>query len=225
MYKEILKKAYLSSDASPWSLGIFSGVGESLETHYVPHGILPYSENRIYFSTLYFNYEYNYKRLKNKTTGKCVKMFSKDKKPKMKLIKTNVPLRVGIIFPLLPNKKYIINLINQIKNNFDSVEIELKKHPNQIGGKNIDLTDVKDVDSLEYCDFVISGNSGHIIEMINQGIPVIYQEHIDNAPMDIYELAKEELIYSADLIMPIEINKINEFYSTSIWVEKWRQLF
>jgi hypothetical protein len=213
---------FLSSDASPWALGLISLKKKNVSIRYTPHGILPLSKNKIPYTVTTFITKYNHDRFKSNCLGGTKAMYQvKEQAITFKKLKPS-DVKVGIIESIVPNQVNLLLLFDRLTS--QGYKVKIKKHPNRIINSNHDkiVDQSRYCDNLEHSDIIISGNSGHAIKMLARGKITLFCDDIDNAPNDIYGLNKMKIL------LPIEylddLDAVIQYYNSEEWRELWRNI-
>ena len=216
-----IKKYFVSSDAAPETLGIFLSLWDSAETFYTPHGIVPAIEARLFYKFGYYSNRYDYHNFAKRSYGQSV-LVDKKKWPNFTK-KLDEVTAIGVVGPVAPNPSVIKETIDQLRNQFPKAKIRIKLHPNQVGpqmrfDKNVECSvNVP----LDQSDFAICSNTGHIIKMLQESIPVLYVGEMDVMPHDTYGLKSNGVVYSPESIDNIKVSEMLRFYNSSSWAKSW----
>lgn len=213
-----VKRVIVSSDASPLSLSILLGFKDRAIVIHTPHGIVPNSEHLIYFDRNYYTTLYNYNEMGMYCLGENVYIGEPVKEVKFQNCIKPV---VGIVISIIPSEDGINNLITEL--NKKNIIPKVKLHPNVIG-KTSWKGKYEIVKSLDDTTVIISGNSGHIVKMLRQGVFVAFEDSLDNAPADIYGLKKRGIVYEYDINSILDFDKYSEFYESKTWKENWSKI-
>ena len=212
-----LKKIYLSSDASPFSMAIVASQKNNFETHYVPHGIIPPADYLLLFDYCKFKSAYNMNLFEGRMTGESQFIGNKTF-PEFDELKKG-SLVIGVVCSIIPHQQNILKLVRKLKEIGHSVIF--KTHPNIMGSKDF-FNKLNVSERLTDCDLVLCGNSGHAIKILNQSIPIVYSSDLDYAPYDIYQLVEKGILYELD-----DVNRLQDctsFYNHAEWKDKWKNI-
>ncbi len=210
-------RVFVSSDASPLSLSLLVGLKEKTKICHIPHGIVPKTEHLIYFDENYYTTKYNLEGLGNFCTGKNIYIGNVEKP----LFNMQRELIVGIVISIIPSYSGICKVI-QILNKL-GISPLIKLHPNVIGRTSW-KGEYSIVEHLDDCTMVICGNSGHSIKMLQRGTYVAYEPTLDNAPYDVYELVKRDLLIPFQKERGVDLAYYDNFYNTESWQERWSKI-
>jgi hypothetical protein len=135
-------------------------------------------------------------------------------------------IKIGVI---LPSKVDILNIVRLLSGIScpQNVRFLLKPHPSYFSKRSnyfddfvkveskysISISRVEDIDgfSLEV-DVALAGNTSAVMDLLNNGVPVLYTSAIDSAPYDAHRWLRDFSVYELKEPLEIDIDKIYNYY-------------
>ena len=141
-----------------------------------------------------------------------------------------VPAVWGLVLSRVPDKANTTNLIQKILTKFSDAKILVRPHP---ASPNVDafLLDKERVsphlgdlrDFADCVDIAICPGSGAIIELLNAGVRVAYNSHLDTIGFDPHGLVSAELVFDGTSTPLGDLAAKTTLFYNDAWVRRFAQ--
>jgi hypothetical protein len=193
---------------------------------FIDHGLIPLPFCCFPFDKIIVTSKRNYLQLK-KSRPLENKVFLSEAILRCDKLSLNVhSQKIGIVDSLLNDNEHLRKVVQSLHSQFPSFKIIFRPHPNRVQGiPSLPSMVVDENSDFSDCLFILCGNSGHAVKVLEKGLPVLYDPKLDHAPYDLYCLVRDGILLEVNGLRSIDLRTVRSFYSSETWQEKWKENF
>ncbi len=149
-------------------------------------------------------------------------------------LKLNRPIKtVGIFLTAQTNMTNLEKILHQIRKKFEEAAIVIRPHPVELvrpdfatlagkSGITISPKGTRLDEDVSKVDLAIIGNSSVHLEVLKQGVPVVYYAGLDGYSHDVNGFVKNKIVPEIEDVNALNLEVINAFYTDPVWQEHYR---